>query len=198
MKWKALVNKPGAYEIRQNNQNVCGGIFINAKNRGIGFVGDASQNRYIFEFEDGMFNKQVKIFLNTLKNQIGKIELGFSDSGALDLEDRIYNWQEISSSKVWVDSKKDIVVLFDLENNADSEPNVLFAPDLEPETGILLSLCGWFLLVVEWRAGLTNPNLAGMPVKLDSLNSEIEGDKVNNSQQNWFDFLIESVDLMKD
>lgn len=198
MKVTALKENAGAYEIRQSDETIFGGIIVSRKNRGVGFVGDAKENRYIFEFEDGMFSKSVKIFFNSKENQIGKIELGFTDSGTLKFADKTYEWQVVGSSKIWLDSDKNSVMFFDLENNTDKSPNILSSENLDAKLLQLLMLCGWYLLVVEWRNGLTNANLAGMPVKTESLKAENKTEVDIRFQQNWFDVLIDAVDVFTD
>ena len=71
MKWHAVKEKSGAYEIRRTGGEVFGGIIIDGKNRGIGFVGSARNNQYIFEYEEGVFNKTVKIYGGNKNNRIG-------------------------------------------------------------------------------------------------------------------------------
>jgi hypothetical protein len=198
MKVPALKEKAGAYEIRQTDETIYGGIIISRKNRGVGFVGDAKENRYIFEFEDGMFSKSVKIFFNSKDNQIGKVDLGFTDSGTLKFADKTYEWQVLGSSKIWLDSDKNSVMFFDLENNSDKSPNILTIENLDAKTKDLLMLCGWYLLVVEWRNGLTNANLAGMPVKTEDFKAENKTEADIRFQKNWFDILVDAVDVLTD
>ncbi len=198
MKITALKERAGTYEIRQNDNAIFGGIYINSKNRGVGFVGDVKENRYIFEFEDGMFSKSVKIFFNSKDNKIGKVELGFADTGTLEFADKTYDWKVVGSSKIWFDSDKNAVMFFDLENNADKSPNVLISENMDAKLKHLLMLCGWYLLTVEWRNGLTNANLAGMPVKTDGFKAENRTESDIRFQKNWFDVLIDAVDVLTD
>lgn len=198
MKIRALAEKAGAYEIRQNDETNFGGIVINKKNRGVAFVGNVNENQYIFEFEDGMFSKSVKIFLNQKDNQIGKVDLGFTDSGTLKFADKTYEWQALSSSKIWLDADKNVVIFLDLENNAEVSPNLLVSSDIDAKTKNILILCGCYLLVVEWRAGLTNANLAGMPVKTDDFKIEQKPTHFNKNEVTWFDVLVDAVDIATD
>lgn len=198
MKVTALKEKAGAYEIHQSDETIFGGIIVSRKNRGVGFVGDAKENRYIFEFEDGMFSKSVKIFFNSKDNQIGKVDLGFTDSGTLKFADKTYEWQVLGSSKIWLDSDKNAVMFFDLEYNSDKSPHILSSENLDDKSKHLLILCGWYLLVIEWRNGLTNANLAGVPVKTEGFNTENQTEVDIRFQQNWFDVLIDTVDVLTD
>lgn len=50
MKWHAVKDKSGAYEIRRSSGEMFGGIIIDGKNLGRGFVGSVENNHYIFEF----------------------------------------------------------------------------------------------------------------------------------------------------
>lgn len=190
MRITALKEKPGAYEIRHQGETIYAGIYINEKNRGVGFVGNAANNRYIFEFEDGMFSKSVKIFLNTKDNPLGKVDLGFTDSGTLKFSDKTYEWQAVGSSKVWLDVNKNVVMFLDLENNADKSPNVLVSANLDAKLTELLTLCGWYLLVIEWRAGLTNAKLAGMPVKTENFKAENQTGLSKADGLDWLDVIV--------
>jgi len=143
-----------------------------------------------------MFSKSVKIFLNTTDNQIGKVDLGFTDSGTLKFLGNTYEWQALNSSKVWLDTKKNVILFLDLENNVESWANVLISTDLEGQTTELLTLCGWYLLVVEWRAGLTNSILAGMPVKSEGYKTENKTISDSRFDKNWFDFLVDAIDIV--
>ena len=198
MKIKALKEKAGAYEFRQTGEMLHGGIVVSKKNRGIGFVGNAETNRYIFEYEDGMFSKSVKIFLNKKDNQIGTVKLGFTDLGTLEFSGKTYDWKVVGSSKVWLDSEKNVVMFLDLENNAETMPSVIVSASLEAKTNELLMLCGWYLLVVEYRGGLTNAKLAGMPVKTDDFKDEQKSTHYNKYQVTWFDVLVDAVDTITD
>jgi hypothetical protein len=84
MKWQALKEKAGTYEIRQNDGTVFGGIYINSQKQGFVCMGNAEENRYIFEFEDGMFSKSVKIYPNSKEKAPGQVNLGFTDSRTLE------------------------------------------------------------------------------------------------------------------
>ncbi len=198
MKWQALKEKAGAYEIRQSDETIFGGIYINFKNRGVGFVGNVEANRYIFEFEAGMFSKSVKIFLNTKDNQLGKVDLGFTDSGTLEFLGNTYEWQALNSSKVWLNNHKNVVMFLDLENNVETCANVLVSTDLDSQTTEILTLCGWYLLVVEWRTGLTNTILAGMPVKTEGYKTENNTKSDSRFEKNWFDVLVDAIDVVTD
>lgn len=193
MKWIASKEKSGVYEIRQSDNEILGGIVIDGKNQGVGFVENVKENRYIFEFEDGMFSKSVKIFANSKDNPLGKVNLGFTDTGTLEFSDKKYEWQAVGSSKVWLDAEKNVMMFLDLENNADKSPSVLVSPNLEAKTKELLILCGWYLLVVEYRAGLTNSNLAGMPVKTGNFKDEQKTTHFNKHEVDWFDVIIDAA-----
>lgn len=188
MKIIALREKSGAYEIRQTDEKIFGGIIIDGKNRGVGFVGKAEENQYLFEFEDGIFSKSVKIFYQSKDNQIGRVDLGFTDSGTLEVADKTYEWQALSSSKIWLDADKNVVMFLDLEHNAETSPNILISDGLETKAKDLLVLAGWYLLIIEWRTGLTNSKLAGMPVKTDDFQIE---SSPRDYGKDWFDVLID-------
>lgn len=185
MKVKAKKEKAGAYEFLQKEDKVDGGIYINDKNRGIGFIGDPEKNYYSFEFQDGVFSKEVKIFFAD-KSHIGTVKLGFSDNGTLETLGGKYEWQVVGSSKRWTDAEKNTVMFLDLENNSETSPSVLFSGMLDAKAKELLMLCGWYLLVIEWRAGLTNATLAGMPVKSSEFKKE-----GNQNGSDWFDVLLD-------
>ena len=68
-------------------------------------------------------------------------------------------------------------MFLDLETDAAKPVAVLSAETLGEKEKELLLLSGWYLLVVEYRAGFTNGNLAGMPVKSD------EFQKANKQRQ---------------
>ena len=91
MKWHAVKDKSGAYEIRRNDGKFFGGIIIDGKNRGLAFVGSIEDNHYIFEFEEGVFSKSVKIYAGSKHNKIGTVKLGFMDSGTLETDSGNYN-----------------------------------------------------------------------------------------------------------
>ena len=167
MKWHAVKEKSGAYEIRRNDGEVFGGIIIDGKNRGIGFVGSARDNQYVFEFEEGVFSKIVRIYAGNKDNKIGTIKLGFMDSGTLETDAGNYDWKSTGSSKIWTNEEKNAVMFFDLENDAEKPLAVLSSENLKDKCRELLLLSGWYLLVVEYRAGFTNATLAGMPVKTE-------------------------------
>ncbi len=166
MKWNAVKDKSGAYEIRRNDGQLFGGVVINGKKRGIGFAGNVENNRYVFEYEEGVFSKSVKVFSGAeIITQIGTVKLGFMDGGTLETASGNYEWKSIGSSKIWTNSDKNAVMFLDLENDAEKTVAVLSAENLDEKVKELLLLCGWYLLVVEYRTGFTNSNLAGMPVK---------------------------------
>ena len=78
MKWHAVEDKSGAYEIRCSRGEMVGGIVIDGKNEGAGFIGNVEENRYIFKFEEGIFSKSVKIFAGgKVVTQIGIIKTRF-------------------------------------------------------------------------------------------------------------------------
>ncbi len=197
MKWIALKEKSGAYEIRQNDQ-VFGGIIISGKNRGVGFIGEAKENRYVFEFEDGVFSKTVKVYSNTKENQIGTVKLGFTDSGTLEFKGLTYEWRALNSSKIWVDSEKNTVMFIDLENNVEKPISVLSSASIDAKTKELLMLCGWYLLVVEYRASLTNSMLAGMPVKTKDFSQAHSASSNETQGDDWFDFILDVIDVATD
>lgn len=136
-----------------------GGIIIDGKNLGRGFVGSVENNHYIFEFEDGVFSKSVKIYAGSRDNRIGLIKLGFMDGGTLETASGNYEWKSTGSSKIWTDDAKNAVMFLDLENDAENPIAVLSSENLDDKCKELLLLSGWYLLVVEYRAGFTNGNL---------------------------------------
>ena len=81
-------------------------------------------------------------------------------------------------------------MFLDLENDAEKPIAVLSAETLEDKQKELLILSGWYLLVVEYRAGFTNGNLAGMPVKSD------EFQKANKQQAEYGDWWETIVDVI--
>src|SRR5881392_37256 len=118
LKWHAVTDKSGAYELRRSSGEVFGGIIIDGKNLGLGFVGSVENNQYIFEHEDGVFSKSVKIYAGGKDNRIGLIKLGFMDSGTLETAPGNYDWRSTGSSKIWTDEEKNAVMFLDLENDA--------------------------------------------------------------------------------
>lgn len=192
MKVTALKEKVGAYEIRQNDETLFGGIVINGKNQGVGFVGKPEGNQYIFEVEEGTFSKSFKVYFQSKVKQIGEGSLGFTESGTLKFSEKDFEWQTLGSSKIWLDSEKNVVILFDLENNAETAPNILVSTNLEAKVSDLLVLCGWLLIVVEWRSGFTNSVLAGLQVKPEEF---IDDRKSQKSNRNWLDVLGDIIDV---
>lgn len=188
MKWHAVKDQPGTYEIRQSGDEIFGGIIIDGKNRGVGFVGSVEANRYIFEFEEGVFSKSVKIYAGDKTNQIGTVKLGFIDNGTLETVSGNYDWKSTGSSKIWTDTGKHAVMFLDLETAAEKPIAVLSAENLDEKSRELLLLCGWYLLVVEYRAGLTNSNLAGMPVKTDEFR---KASKQSADYSDWWDIILD-------
>ena len=185
MKWHAVKDKSGAYEVRQAGGEIFGGIMIDGKNRGIGFVGSPEVNRYIFEYEEGIFNKHVVIYAGTRDNRIASVRLGFMDSGTLETGSGNFDWKSTGSSKVWTNKANHSVLFLDLENETEKPVAVLSAADLDDKTRELLILCGWYLLVIEYRAGFTNSKLAGMPVKT------AEFRKANGQNADWWDVILD-------
>jgi hypothetical protein len=167
MKWYAVKEKPGAYEIRRNDGEIFGGIIIDGRNRGLGFVGSLEGKRYIFEFEEGVFSKGVKIYGDGKDTPLGTVRLGFMDGGTLETAAGNYEWKSAGSSKIWTNAEKNAVMFLDLETDAEKPVAVLSSENLAADSRELLLLSGWYLLVVEYRAGLTNAVLAGMPVKTE-------------------------------
>lgn len=190
MKWQAVKDKSGAYELRRNDGEIFGGIIIDGKNRGIAFVGSVEEKRYIFEFEDGVFSKSVKIYANNNDNQIATIRLGFMDSGALESAAGNFDWKSTGSSKIWTNAEKNAVMFLDLESDAEKPVAVLSAENLEKELGELLLLSGWYLLVVEYRAGFTNSKLAGMPVKTEEFS---KANKQFAESGDWWETIFDAV-----
>lgn len=191
MKWHAVKDKSGAYEIRRNDGEMLGGIVIDGKNNGAGFIGDPEENRYVFKFEEGVFSKSVKVFSGAkVITQIGIIKLGFMDSGTFESVFGNYGWESIGSSKIWTNNEKNAVMFLDLENDSEKPVAVLSSENLNEKQKELLLLSGWYLLVVEYRAGFTNSNLAGMPVKSE------EFQKTNKSQAesgDWWETIVDAV-----
>src|SRR5437762_13312065 len=101
MKWHAVKEKSGAYEVRRTGGEVFGGIIIDGKNRGVGFVGSFENNQYIFEFEEGILSKIVKIYAGNKSNRIGTIKLGFMDNGTLETDSAHFDWKSTVTSKIW-------------------------------------------------------------------------------------------------
>jgi hypothetical protein len=167
MKWHAVKEKPGAYEIRRNAGEIFGGIIIDGRNRGLGFVGSLEDKHYVFEFEEGVFSKNVKIYKGSKDNRIGTVKLGFMDGGTLESAAGNYEWKSTGSSKIWTNAEKNAVLFIDLETEPENPVAVLSSENLDADCRELLLLGGWYLLVVEYRAGLTNAVLAGMPVKTE-------------------------------
>jgi hypothetical protein len=193
MKWHAVKEKSGAYEIRRTGGEVFGGIIIDGKNRGIGFVGSIENNQYIFEFEEGVFSKIVKIYAGGAdkNNQIGTIKLGFMDSGTLETTASAhYDWKSTGSSKIWTNEEKNAVMFLDLENETEKPVAVLSSENLDDKSREILLLSGWYLLVVEYRAGFTNSKLAGMPVKTEEFS---KATKQPAEYGEWWETLIDAV-----
>ena len=190
MKWYAIKDKQGAYEIRQSSGEMFGGIIIDGKNRGIGFVGNVKENQYIFEYEEGVFSKNVKVCAGNKNNQIGTITLGFMDSGTLETESGKYDWKSTGSSKIWTNAEKNAVMFLDLENDAEKSVAVLSSENLDEKQKELLLLGGWYLLVVEYRAGFTNGNLAGMPVKSEAFQ---KANKEPAEYGDWWDTIVDVI-----
>lgn len=190
MKWHAVKDKSGAYEIRRNDDEIFGGIIIDGKNTGVGFVDSVKDNHYIFEFEDGVFSKSVKIYAGGKDNKIGTIKLGFMDSGTLETASGNYEWKSTGSSKIWTNGEKNAVMFLDLENDAEKPIAVLSSENLEDKQRELLLLSGWYLLVVEYRAGFTNSELAGMPVKTDDFR---KANKQTVEYGDWWDTIVDVI-----
>lgn len=190
LKWHAVKEKSGAYEIRRSSGEVFGGIIVDGKNLGIAFIGSVDENQFVFEFEDGVFSKSVKIFAGGRENKIGTIKLGFMDSGTLETVSGNYDWKSVGSSKIWTNAEKNAVMFLDLENDSEQPIAVLSAETLDDKQKELLLLSGWYLLVVEYRAGFTNGKLAGMPVKSE------EFQKANKSEAeyaDWWEIIVDTV-----
>jgi hypothetical protein len=192
MKWQALKERAGAYEIRRSNSELFGGLVIGGNNKGVGFVGDAGNNRYLFTFEEGVFSKSVKVFRGTQENRVGVVRLGFTDTGTLETASGNYEWALLGDSKVWLDGAKNIVLVLDLEHNAATAPGVLCAPNLEPHAQELLILCGWYLTVLEYRAALASYTLAGMPAKIEEFRQATKS-KVTTPGSGWFEVVVAGV-----
>lgn len=190
MKWYAVKERSGAYEIRRSDGNIFGGIIINDKNQGIAFVGSIEDNHYIFEFEDGVFSKSVKIFAGAKGNKIGTIRLGFMDSGTLETASGNYDWKSTGSSKIWTNDEKNTVMFLDLENDPEKPVAVLSSENLDDEYKGLLLLSGWYLLVVEYRAGFTNAALAGMPVKSEAFRKAA---KQHPDYADWWETIVDVI-----
>lgn len=190
MKWYAVKDKSGAYEIRRNDGETLGGIMIDGKNRGFGFVGSVKENRYIFEFEEGVFSKSVRIYAGNKNNKTGTVKLGFMDSGTLETESGNYDWKSTGSSKIWTNSEKNAVMFLDLETDAEKPVAVLSSENLDAKSKELLLLCGWYLLVIEYRAGFTNSNLAGMPVKTEEFS---KANKQVAEYGDWWETIVDAV-----
>ncbi|MEP6901428.1 MAG: hypothetical protein ABJA66_06730 [Actinomycetota bacterium] len=79
-------------------------------------------------------------------------------------------------------------MFLDLETAAEKHIAVLSAENLDEKRRELLLLCGWYLLVVEYRAGLTNSNLAGMPVKTDEFR---KASKQSADYSDWWDIILD-------
>lgn len=189
MKIRAIKEKTGTYEIYQTNSKPVGGIFVNKNNFGIGFVENLNDNQYFFEFEDGVFSKSVKIFHNSKNNLISEVKLNFTDNGNLELFGAKFEWQSFGLSKIWLDAEKNIVLLFDLEHNAETTPNILTSSNLDVTTNNLLVLCGWYLIVIEYRAGFSDSILAGMPAKIDKIQ---QLNKTSDYGKDWIDLIIDA------
>jgi hypothetical protein len=191
MKWHAVKEKPGAYEVRQAGGEVFGGIIIDGKNRGVGFVGSARSNQYIFEFEEGILSKSVKIYAGGTKdNKIGTVKLGFMDSGTLETDSAHFDWKSTGSSKIWTNEEKNAVMFLDLENDAEKPAAVLSSENLDEKCRELLLLSGWYLLVVEYRAGFTNSKLAGMPVKTEEFGKATAQPAEYGE---WWDTIVDAI-----
>ena len=191
MKWHAVKEKSGAYEIRRNDGEVFGGIIIDGKNRGIGFVGSARDNQYVFEFEEGVFSKSVKIYAGAGKdNRIGTVKLGFMDSGTLETDSGNYDWKSTGSSKIWTNKEKNAVMFLDLETDAEKPVAVLSSENLDDKCREVLLLSGWYLLVVEYRAGFTNSTLAGTPVKTEEFS---KATKPVAEYGEWWETLLDAI-----
>jgi len=190
MKWHAVKEKSGAYEIRRGDGEIFGGIIIDGKNRGIGFVGSARNNHYIFEFEEGIFCKIVKIYAGGKDHRIGRVKLDFMDSGTLETASGNYDWKSAGASKIWTNEEKNAVMFLDLENDAEKPVAVLSSENLDEKWREVLLLSGWYLLVVEYRAGFTNSTLAGMPVKTEEFS---KATKQTAEYGEWWDTLLDVI-----
>jgi hypothetical protein len=190
MKWHAVKEKSGAYEVRRTGGEVFGGIIIDGKNRGVGFVGSPENNQYIFEFEEGILSKIVKIYASSKKNKIGTVKLGFMDSGTLETDSGNFDWKSTGSSKIWTSEEKNAVMFLDLENDSEKPLAVLSSENLDEKSRELLLLSGWYLLVVEYRAGFTNSTLAGMPVKTEEF-SKATAQPAEYGE--WWDTIVDAI-----
>ena len=190
MKWHAVTDKSGAYEIRRNDGAIFGGIVIDGQNRGTGFIGSVTANKYIIEFEEGVFSKRVKIYAGGKDNRIAVVKLGFMDSGTLEAAAGNYDWKSTGSSKIWTNAGKNAVMFLDLETDAEKPVAVLLAEDLDEKSRELLILSGWYLLVVEYRAGFTNGRLAGMPVKSEEFQ---KANRQTAEYGDWWDTIVDAV-----
>ena len=134
-----------------------------------------------------------------MKNQpIGTVSLGFTDTGTLETAEGRYEWKSIGSSKLWVSETKRSLVFFDLEHDGSHPVSVLSSDSLTSDLKDLLLLCGWYLIVVEYRAGLTNAVLAGMPAKTDDFDKARSGETLRHNGDDWFDFLTDAIDTAID
>lgn len=190
MRWHAVKDKSGAYEIRRSSGELFGGIIIDGKNLGVGFVGSVENNQYIFEYETGVFSKSVKIYAGSKDNRIGTINLGFMDSGTLETAAGNYDWKSTGSSKIWTNAQQNAVMFLDLENDAEQPIAALSAENLDDKQRELLLLSGWYLLVVEYRAGFTNGNLAGMPVKSEEFQ---KANKQTAEYGDWWETIVDGI-----
>ena len=89
-------------------------------------------------------------------------------------------------------------MFIDLENNIEKPISVLISTSLDTKTEELLLLCGWYLLVVEYRASLTNSMLAGMSVKTKEFNQASSVSSNETQGDDWFDLILDAIDVATD
>lgn len=199
MKWIALTERTGAYELRSAQEERLGGIVIDGHNHGIGFLGDAATNRYHFTFEDGLIHKTVTAFADDAKTPLGTVKLGFTDCGTLTTATGEYAWKAVGFSKTWSDVGQNVLMFLDLEGPKEQAVSVLISETLEGTVKDLLLLGGWYLTIVEYRAGFSHSRLAGMPVKTEDFRiavreaREAQGMTFDRDAYTWWDFMVDVV-----
>jgi hypothetical protein len=66
----------------------------------------------------------------------------------------------------------------------------LSSENLDDKCREILLLSGWYLLVVEYRAGFTNSPLAGMPVKTEEFS---KANKPGAEYGEWWETIVDAI-----
>ena len=89
-----------------------------------------------------------------------------------------------------MNAEKNAVMFLDLENDTEQPIAVLSSENLDDKQKELLILSGWYLLVVEYRAGFTNGKLAGMPVKSEEFQ---KANKQTAEYGDWWETIVDGI-----